>query len=46
MLSIVEPLGAIDVLISDIAPQGALLEALTEAGVRLHNGSEAGNVAV
>ena len=42
MLSIVEPLSVIDALISDVAPQGPLLEALTNAGVRLINGSEAG----
>jgi DeoR family glycerol-3-phosphate regulon repressor len=44
MLSVVEPLGAIDVLISDIPPTGTLLDALTEAGVQLLAGDDAATV--
>jgi DeoR/GlpR family transcriptional regulator of sugar metabolism len=39
MVSIVEPLMAIDAIIADELPDGALLEALTTAGVRLYGGS-------
>jgi DeoR/GlpR family transcriptional regulator of sugar metabolism len=41
MVSIVEPLSAIDAIISDAPPKGALLDALNEAQVRLQCGTEA-----
>lgn len=41
MVSIVEPLSAIDAIISDVPPKGALLDALNEAQVRLQCGTEA-----
>jgi DeoR/GlpR family transcriptional regulator of sugar metabolism len=45
MVSIVEPLTAIDAIVSDVPPKGPLLDALNEAHVRLHSGPEAGSVA-
>jgi DeoR/GlpR family transcriptional regulator of sugar metabolism len=42
MLSVVQPLSGIDALISDVAPEGPLLDALKQARVRLYHGATPG----